>query len=279
MRISTYMPRTVNIMLKLISLELAYKFALRFGALIVLTILITGCATFENKGEKFPFTIKVIEKKSPSPSIIVSHGGACRLSQDEMWGAKFVEWGYNVVIVDHCTARRISGHVDIDPPLLAPEDRVNDYIAIAEWIKLQTWHSGKVAVFGISRGGEAVLRASNNLFNRVRRGSEGLAELDVYVALYPACTAFPEAPRGPLLVLHGEEDNLALFSFCDYASKKHPNLTIRTYPNTHHGFDVFGVSDIVGRNNRGNFIARRYNAESAVKAEVEVREFLQRTMR
>lgn len=179
----------------------------------ILCLHLSAWSNFENhKGEKLPFNLRVIESAIPAPSIIISHGGSCRLPQEEMWGVKFREWGYNVVIIDHCTARRIAPHTGVEPPPLSTEDRVNDYIATAEWIKIQKWHQGKVAVFGISRGGEAVLRASDTRFSRVRRGLEGMAELDVYIALYPACSAFPKAPRAPLLILHGELDNLADFS-------------------------------------------------------------------
>lgn len=246
----------------------------------VLCLQLSACATFENhKGEKFAFNLKVQTSSTPVPSIIISHGGSCRLPQDEMWGAKFRDWGYNVVIIDHCTARHLSPHTGVEPPPLSTADRVNDYIATAEWIRVQKWHLGKVAVFGISRGGEAVLRASDTRFSRGRRGLEGMAELDVYIALYPACSTFPNAPRAPLLILHGELDNLADFSNCEYSTREHENLTIKTYPNAHHGFDIPGNTIYGNGTYLRNFVARSYDSKAAEQSSRDTKEFLQRYMK
>jgi dienelactone hydrolase len=242
---------------------------------LILIFLIAGCTSFENhKGEKFPFAIKVIDGKIPAPTVIVSHGGSCRLVQDDMWAARFREWGYNAILIDHCTGRNLGPHTGVEPPPLKPQDRVNDYIATAEWVRTQPWHKGKIAVFGISRGGEAVLRASEKSFNRGRNGNLGLAEIDVYIALYPACSYVPKAPRAPMLVMHGELDNLAVFGMCEYSQRNHPNYTIKTYPNAHHGFDVSGA-DIYGSNRYlGNFVSKRFNSYAAAKSLSDTKEFL-----
>ena len=250
------------------------------AAAVAIALSLVSCATFENhKGEKFPFHLKTLEGVTPSPSIIISHGGGCRVSDEERWGGKFRERGYNVIIIDHCTARRITPHTGVEPPPLSTQDRVNDYIATAEWIKTQKWHRGKVAVFGISRGGEAVLRASDTRFDKVRRGLEGLAELDVYIALYPPCSAFPKAPRGPLLIMHGELDNLADFSICEYSTREHKNLTIKTYANAHHGFDAPGSTIYGSGTYIRNFIARSYNSVAAEESSRDAEIFLEKHMR
>lgn len=251
------------------------------AACVVLGVaVLLGCATFENhKGEKFPFSINVVRAAQPAATVIVSHGGSCRLPQEDTWANRFKEWGYNAVVIDHCTGRSIGPHTGVEPPPLRPQDRVNDFIATAEWIKTQPWHRGKVAVFGISRGGEAVMRAAESRFNRGRNGDAGLAELDVFIALYPACLYLPKAPRRPMLVMHGELDNLAVFAGCEYAQLDHPNYTIKTYPNAHHGFEVAG-GDVVGSNrNLGNFIARRYNAEAAARSFDDAKAFLEKHLK
>ena len=242
---------------------------------LLMCLQLAGCVTFENhRGEKFPFSLKVLSTDRPAPTVLISHGGSCRLAQEEAWASKFKAWGYNAVIIDHCSARGISPHTGVEPPPLNPVDRINDYIATAEWVRTQKWHTGKVAVFGISRGGEAVLRAAESRFARVRRGAEGLAELDVYVALYPACSYVPKAPRGPLLIMHGDADNLAVFKACEYSNLNHSNYTIKIYPNASHGFEVPGV-DVVGFNkDLGNFIARRYDGVAAERSFKDTRDFL-----
>lgn len=246
-------------------------------ALGSLALILGGCATFENhKGERFPFTIKASQVSKPSPTVIISHGGGCRTSQEDDWAKRFQNWGYNTVLIDHCTARNIDPHTGREPAPLRPQARVDDYIAVAEWIRQQKWHLGKIAVFGISRGGEAVMRASDARFaNNVRNGPEGLAQLDVYVALYPACSLVPKAPRAPLLVMHGELDNLAVFGTCEYHTVEHINYSIKTYPDAHHGFDIQGP-DLTGSNPfLGNFVIRRYNPSAAQRSFEDTRKFLE----
>jgi dienelactone hydrolase len=248
---------------------------LKFVLSTLSVALFASCATFENeKGEKFSFKITVRNKDTPAPTIIVSHGGGCRTSQEDMWADRFRQWGYNAVIIDHCSGRGIGPHTGVEPPPLKQQDRVDDYIATAEWIKTQAWHKGKVAVFGISRGGEAVLRASESRFNRGRNGDAGLAELDVYIALYPACSYVPKAPRAPMLVMHGELDNLAVFSTCEYSERNHPNYTIKTYPHAHHGFDITGCNTIGSNRYLGNYVSCRYNEAASSQSMNDTKEFL-----
>lgn len=233
------------------------------------------CVAFENdKGETFPFKLTVRNLDKSVPTVIVSHGGGCRTSQEDMWADRFRQWGYNAVIIDHCSGRGIGPHTGVEPPTLKQQDRVDDYIATAEWIKTQVWHKGRVAVFGISRGGEAVLRASESRFNRGRNGDAGLAELDAYIALYPACSYVPKAPRGPMLVMHGELDNLAVFGTCGYSERSHPNYTIKTYPNAHHGFENVGCNTTGSNRFLGNYVSCRYNADAAAQSMSDTKEFL-----
>lgn len=248
--------------------------------LVIALFFISGFASFENHlGEKFPFSIKQMAGESPAPTVMISHGGSCRTAQEDQWANRIKSWGFNVVLMDHCSGRGIGPHTGVEPPTLKPQDRVDDYIAIAEWVKTQPWHQGKVAVFGISRGGEAVLRAAEERFDRGRRGLEGLKELDVYVALYPACSYVPRTPRAPLLVMHGEADNLAVFSQCDYAARTHENFTIKTYRNAHHGFDMNG-GDILGTNPfLGSFVVRRYDKDAAEQSFADAKKFFETHMK
>ena len=243
--------------------------------LCFLALLGKTVAAFENhQGEKFPFSIAVNTQDNPSPTVLISHGSICRGSQEVDWAARFRSLGLNTVIVDHCTLRRIQPHPAAEPPPLRVQDRVNDYIVAAEWVKAQKWHDGKIVVFGISRGGEAVVRATDARFNRGYRGDEGLAELDLFIALYPACNYFPRSPRKPILIMHGEEDNLALFRRCEYETLEHQNYTIKTYPNAHHGFDVMGPDNTGYNKFIGNYVLSRFNPRAASQSVADIRAFL-----
>lgn len=243
---------------------------------IIVLLLFTGCSSFENhKGEKFPFSIQLFKAKTPSPTIIISHGGSCRLPQEEMWANRFKQWGYNSVVIDHCSVRNIRPHTGQAITPLAPYERVDDFIATAEWIKTQAWHKGKIAVFGISRGGEAVARAADTRFTRGRRGIEGLAELDVYIALYPAPGSFPKSPRGPFLIMHGDADNLSPVGAIGYESFIDSNYTIKIYPNAHHGFDVPEADFVKSTKDIASFVSARYDPTAAKNSIEDTRNFLQ----
>jgi len=236
---------------------------------------IWSVAAFENhRGEKFPFSVAITTQEKPSSTVLISHGSICRGNQETEWATRFRALGLNTVIIDHCTLRKIHPHLATEPPPLRTQDRINDYIAAAEWVRSQKWHDGKIIVFGISRGGEAVVRATDARFNRGYRGDEGLAELDLFIALYPSCNYFPRSPRRPILIMHGEEDNLALFRRCEYETLEHQNYTIKTYPNAHHGFDVMGPDNTGYNKFIGNFVASRFNSKAAAQSVEDIRNFL-----
>ena len=249
---------------------------MRLIILMIFAITLTSCATEveNNKGEKFPFSMSTSTQDKPSPTVLISHGSICRGKQEPDWALRFRSIGLNTVIIDHCTLRRIYPHPATEPPPLRAQDRVDDYIAAAEWVRAQKWHTGKIVVFGISRGGEAVVRATEKSFNRGYRGDEGLAELDLFIALYPACNYFPRSPRRPILIMHGEEDNLAQFRRCEYHTLGHQNYTIKTYPNAHHGFDVMGPDNTGFNKFIGNYVLSRFNSQADSQSVEDIKAFL-----
>lgn len=228
-------------------------------------------------GERLPFSVSESKANAPSSTVIISHGGGCLTSNESDWARQVNKWGFNAVVIDHCKDRGISAHTGEEPPPLTPLQRVNDYVYTAEWVKKQDWHKGKVVLMGFSRGGEAVLRAADpRLTYNVYREAEGLALFDAYIAYYPACTRMPEEPRAPLLIHHGESDNLASFRQCEYQRMTHPNYQTQTYPGVHHGFDIPG-GQITGSNKYiGRFIVRSYDSSADKKARQTTQDFLQK---
>jgi dienelactone hydrolase len=242
----------------------------------------SGWAQITNlTGEKLPFSVSVSVSEpkinTPAPTVIISHGGSCLTSNEPAWARQIIQWGYNAIVIDHCKDRGIGPHTGEEPPPLTPLQRVNDYVYTAEWIKKQDWHKGKVVLMGFSRGGEAVLRAADpRLTYNIYREAEGLAMFDAYVAYYPACSRLPEAPRAPLLIHHGEADNLASFRQCEYQRMTHENYQIKTYPGVHHGFDSPGIQ-ITGSNKYiGRFIARSYDPSADQTSRLATQEFLKK---
>jgi len=265
----------------LVTTRLAKALAARGLALgLALVSSHAGAQLTAANGEKLAFSLTEFKVSGAAPTVILSHGGNCVTSSDTDWGRQINQWGYHAVLIDHCTQRGVRPHTGEEPPPLSPLQRVNDAVYTAEWVRKQGWHQGGIILMGFSRGGEAVLRAADpRMTYNVHREAEGLALFDGYVAYYPACSLRPLQARAPLMIHHGELDNLASFSQCEYTRMTDSNFRIHTYPGVHHGFDSPGAQ-IAGANRFiGRYIARSYDASADQKSRQLTREFLQQVLR
>jgi dienelactone hydrolase len=245
-------------------------------------LLLTGFwGGFKNdRGERFDFEIDVRKVKEPSPTVLISHGSSCVLQQYYDWAAQINSWGYNSIIIDHCTVRGVRPYTGGFPPKnLQPEDKAKDYVAIAEWVKLQKWHVGKIAVIGFSRGGAGVTNLINSDYHKFHKtiSEEQLKLINVAVAFYPACSPFPPPPNPsiPTLIHHGRSDTLSKPRICGYGRLKNPNYRIVLYEGAHHTFDDPGP-DVLGTNISGEqYIARRYSKEADNSSREITKQFLE----
>lgn len=246
-------------------------------SLVFLTGFFSG---FKNHlGERFSFEIDIRKVKEPSSTVLISHGSGCVLQQYYDWAAQINQWGYNAIVIDHCTPRSIRPYTGGVPPKnLQPWDKAMDYVALAEWVRLQPWHAGKIAVIGFSRGGGGVTNLINWKYHQFHKTiSEGKLKLiDVAVAFYPSCGPFPPPARPgiPTLIHHGLSDTLSRPRNCGYDGLKDPNYQIMLYENAHHTFDDRG-HDVYGTHLSGEqFIARRYNQEADAQSRLSTKKFL-----
>ena len=248
--------------------------------LIFSIVSFQASASFINqKGDTFRFSIQQYTLSSPAPSVIVSHGGACLTSFEHSWAKTLNNWGYNAIVIDHCTSRGIEKHTGIEPPPLNVHDRVSDYAVVAEWLQSQNFHKGKIALLGSSRGGEGVIRASDPRFNRTYGGDETLSFISAFIAYYPPCNSPLVSSRAPVLIHHGDQDNLAIFSWCAYEKWATNQIRLSVYKGVSHAFDQPG-STLTGSNKYiGNFIVRKYDHEAATKSQQVTREFLNETLK
>jgi dienelactone hydrolase len=214
-------------------------------------------------------------------TVLVSHGSGCLEQQSHNWAKQLNEWGYNAVVIDHCTTRGIRRYTQsgVGPPVeLQPRDKALDYILIAKWLEEQAWHKGKVGVIGFSMGGTGVLKLIDDNFSSNTLASTNKAYIDAAVAFYPECKRDrpPQNPTIPTLIHHGESDELALSRRCKYAELQHPNYQIMLYANVHHSFDD-KTGDGRGTNIKGESkILRRYDREADNKSRASTKEFLGR---
>lgn len=252
----------------------------------VSVVFLGGCVgTFKNhKNESFPFSIQIYQLPKPAPTVLVSHGSACLQQQYYDWAAQLNSWGYNAIVIDHCTARGVQRYTGgLLPKNLIPEDKATDYLVLAEWVRLQPWHTGKVGVIGFSRGGGGVTRLADPAFQQraSQQFSNPKAQIDAGVAFYPACSPFPPPPNPviPVQIHHGAADNLSFPKRCGYQKLKSPNYEIWLYEGAHHTFDDLGP-DVTGTNLNGEpFIARRYNKDADKQSREYTKAFLDRYLR
>ena len=214
-------------------------------------------------------------------TVLVSHGSGCLVQQSHDWAKQLNEWGYNAVVIDHCTTRGIKRYTQSGdgPPLdLQPRDKALDYVLIAKWLEEQAWHKGKIAVIGFSMGGTGVLKLIDENFSSNNLASTNKAYIDAAVAFYPECKRDrpPLNPTIPTLIHHGESDELALSRRCKYAELQHPNYQILLYASAHHTFDDKG-GDFRSPNMKGESkYIRRYDRDADYKSRASTKEFLDR---
>lgn len=159
--------------------------------------------------------------------------------------------GFATLILDSFTPRGISGGwVCARDSRLASAQAyrqrdVKD--AVAYLASNEKIDRSKVFVVGQSNGGSV----SSLLANRPFKGLRGA------VAFYPWCGAVPRSPRVPLLVLSGEADDWTPPKVCKSRDKPGGNLTVVTYPNAVHSFDLnIPVQTFLGHKVGGNSKAR-----------------------
>ena len=204
----------------------------RIFAIIGLLVLLTGCAASANfqasDGSKLPVQAQLFLQPQPAPTVVIAHGSAGLTPSDGNWALTARSWGYNAVAVDHYTLRGISRHTGELVAGAEPQTRAQDLVAVANWIKQQPWHRGKIAVIGFSQGGAGV-------FSLISDESP----YAVAVTFYPACGKMPPPtnPKIPTQVHLAQADNLSFIRRC-IPTLGHSLYDVHMHENATHAFDV-----------------------------------------
>ena len=251
--------------------------------MIAFTLILAGCAAaFKNhRGESFDFSISTRLVSKPSPTVLISHGSSCLVQQQYDWAHQVNKWGYNAIVIDHCSVRGITSYTGtaiVAHTTLRPEKKVQDYVAIAEWAKTQDWHSGKIAVIGFSRGGAGVINLIDQEWHEKNKiiAKDKLKLIDAAVAFYPACSPYepPSKPSIPALFHHGKEDPLSGHWKCRYSSLKDTKYQISLYDKAGHTFDDNGPPVIIN-----GVLVREYNREADIASRKITKQFLDENLR
>lgn len=201
---------------------------LRFLSVVLAGIfLLTACETIDSKQSKY-FSFSTHKAKSPSPTVIVAHGCDGPGLWTEDWRKRVVDWGYNAVVVDQFSKRGFPSGVCNRGAMVPPDERNQDIGELVDWIKTQSWHSGEVALIGMSHGGAVAIDAAIN--------ANTYGRLKATVALYPGCINIRynyENPKIPVQVHLGKQD-----SWTPCLSSNWSNYESYVYENAGHSFDI-----------------------------------------
>ena len=234
--------------------------------LLLFSILISGCATYETSYRPSGIVIEqelrylhIQKGSSPRPTVIIAHGcSGSNIPSYQDWLRQVLNWGYNGVMLDSFLPRGYKNCAEVHPNWVSTESRAHDIKNLAEWIRKQPWHTGKIAVLGFSHGGGTVLNFASN------KDTYGI---DAGIAYYPVCNGLGlnfENPKIPVQVHLAKKDTTTPVHFCG-AMK---NYDMHMYANARHAFDAYKVDGWY----YGHYHA--YDLEADVAARNRTREFL-----
>lgn len=233
-------------------------------ATAILLSLLVGCSTVQVLDNK-PHITKQYTYTQPKPTVIIVHGcdGVDNPSYNE-WAKEVHSWGYNAVVADSFKFRGYHNGVCGNPPVVLPATRANDLIHLAEYIRTQSWHEGKIAVIGFSHGGSTVLNIANTNQNAI----------NVSIAYYPSCHKRFSGletyhPIIPVQVHLAGRDDWTPAKECDYLPSKEKHL----YEYATHAFDM----NYPNRVYLGHTMA--YDKKSDTLARSRTKEFLSTTLK
>ena len=177
-----------------------------------------------------PLTYHLYKVDKPAPTIIISHhcGGAHGHSDD--WARQLNKWGFNAVNLDSFTPRKASEVCRL--PMQVPTwSRSDEAYKMAELIKTQPWHQGKIGYIGFSHGGSTAVYIASDHRNK---------SIDAAVSYYPYCgrdygrEISTSSPRIKLMLALAKRDDWTPYVPCMGENK---NLEIHLYENATHSFD------------------------------------------
>lgn len=265
----------------------------RLFSLLFLVSALAGCVTTNTiqytqlnplpsqKPKEVSLIINTYPLKTPSPTVIYAHGCSGLDGAYLDWKNKLNGWGYNVVQPDSLRSRGSNSACKANSVgNVTHNDRLEDVLKTAEWVKKQPWHKGKIGVIGFSQGGMAALNLSANGGTLYAYTAE--TPRDVYkntnisatVAYYPYCQPDHVKAKIPTLILVGESDDWTPPFYCHHLPKENPNIELKIYPGVHHSFDTPGLNQI----NRYGYMIK-YDTDAAEDAEKRTKTFFEKYLK
>jgi dienelactone hydrolase len=192
--------------------------------LIMAFVPLTSTAFFEVE-----LVYHLYKVDNPAPTIIVGHDCSGADGHSDEWARQLNKWGFNAVNLDSFGPRKITDECKLSR--FPGWKRTDETYRLAELIKKQPWHKGKIGYIGFSHGASTAVYLS---------GDSGNKNIDAAVAYYPWCRAwggreiFSGAPKINLMMALGKRDDWTPYIDC---MGTHKNLEIHLYENATHAFD------------------------------------------
>ena len=191
------------------------------------TVLLTFSGTV--LGNNLVYEVFKVDK--PAPTVIVGHTcGGLVTGHENNWARQLNKWGFNAVVLDSFTPRR-AREVCRLPQQVPSWSRAGETYEMAELIKKQSWHEGKIGYIGFSHGGSTAVYIASDHSNK---------NIDAAVSYYPWCgrdygrEISTSSPKIKLMLALAKRDDWTPYGPCMGENK---NLEIHLYEDATHSFD------------------------------------------
>jgi dienelactone hydrolase len=215
-----------------------------------------------NETIKIPIDVHKVDK--PAPTIIYGHncsGVSESYHTNMIWVRTIKGWGYNVVIPDSHGPRGF-GNICAKTSDVPAYNRAFDAISVAEWVKKQPWHEGKIGFIGYSHGatqGEFLSKMPDT----------GISAI---VSYYPLCQRIRAQNYVPVQIHIGTADTWTPSEKCEpYIGRD--NYDVNIYQGATHSFERPVPTRMYGKHRLA------YDSAAAQQAERKTQEFFDKNLK
>ena len=187
------------------------------------------------------------KSKEKIPAIVILHGSSGPGGTNgptDAWVREMNALGVATFALDALSGRGLTSLGGNQAALGRLAMIVDSYRALGVLVKHQRIDSNRIALLGLSRGGQAALYASMKRMQEVY-APDG-AEFAAFIATYPNCVSKyrndGESTGKPIRILHGTDDDynpmIPCKEFAARAKAAGADVELFEYPGGEHGFDL-----------------------------------------
>jgi dienelactone hydrolase len=188
-------------------------------------------------------TLSIAQGTGKLPVAILMHGSGGIGPNIPPWVQALNANGISTFTIDGFTGRGLTGVGDNQILLGRLNFTLDMYKAMEVLAKHPRVDASRIALIGFSRGGQGVLFASLDRFQK--QWNKSGAAIAAYLPFYPDCgTSYRDdtgTTGGPIRIHHGEPDDYnplrSCLTYVDRLKSAGRDVTITAYPDAEHGFD------------------------------------------